>query len=393
MVLAVVGLASVLGFVMLSSASLQGRAGANQIKSTSADYVAESGLNLAMYYLQHADDHPTLLNAEGYWGGMSTSYTLPNGLPATLDVSVTRDPADQWAYEVVSTAQVGDDSESRIERTTGARLYVRNEYQLKQAAVFNNTVTFNGPFSVNGDVWTTKSLGLRVGAQVPYVSGVGYCRTATTGIGWTSPAGGFRASSTIAAAGPNNNEVNLYKTYEVDEVIYNASVLGSTMLAGVAGQITKGSTASNPAGVWYYSTGGIGSLELGDHVTIEGTLVVEGDLKINGSGIKITPQPGYPAIVVTGSLETVHPGRSVTANGAVYVGTALKQSGTYTTLTQSTMTINGGLILGTTGSVPVPLGYAVKTTVNYNATKARAPELSTACRVAKGVSIVRWGLP
>ena len=52
-VVAVVALASVLGFVMLSSATLQNRASANQGRLTSADYLAESGLNIAMYYLQY----------------------------------------------------------------------------------------------------------------------------------------------------------------------------------------------------------------------------------------------------------------------------------------------------------------------------------------------------
>jgi hypothetical protein len=37
--------------------------------------------------------------------------------------------------------------------------------------------------------------------------------------------------------------------------------------------------------------------------------------------------------------------------------------------------------------------YNAKTTLTYNAAKVKAPELSSALRQPKGVTIVRWGLP
>ena len=103
MVIAVVAVASMLGYVMLAGATLQSRASSNQNKRASADYLAESGLNIAMYYLQKPENAPSL-NASGYWAGMSGSYMLPNGMSSTLEVAVTRDASDQWTYEVVSTA-------------------------------------------------------------------------------------------------------------------------------------------------------------------------------------------------------------------------------------------------------------------------------------------------
>src|SRR5687767_14267711 len=85
MVVAVVALASLLGYTMLATATMQSRASGNQTKLVSADYLAESGLNIAMYYLQKPENAPTL-NAGVYWGGMNSSYTLPNGMPSTLNV-------------------------------------------------------------------------------------------------------------------------------------------------------------------------------------------------------------------------------------------------------------------------------------------------------------------
>src|SRR5688572_17257892 len=142
MVVAVVALASTLGYVMLVSASLQSRASTNQTKLVSAEYLAESGLNIAMYYLEHPNRAPAV-NAEGYWAGMNTSYGLPNGSVGTLSVSVTRDATDPWTYEVVSAASVGSTSDAsrNVTRTTSARLYVQNEFVMKPgAALTNNTV-------------------------------------------------------------------------------------------------------------------------------------------------------------------------------------------------------------------------------------------------------------
>src|SRR5688572_17227136 len=106
MVVAVVAIASVLGFVMLTSASMQGRAGSNHTKMMSADYQAESGLNIAMYYLQQPGHAPSQ-SADGYWGGFNADYTLPNGMPCNVSVAVTRDATDPWTYDVTSTAAVG----------------------------------------------------------------------------------------------------------------------------------------------------------------------------------------------------------------------------------------------------------------------------------------------
>jgi Tfp pilus assembly protein PilX len=392
MVIAVVALAAFLGYAMLASSTLQSRASSNQIKLVSADYLAESGLNVGMYYLQKPENAPSL-NGDGYWSGMSQSYTLPNGQPATLDVSVTRDASDQWTYEVVSTAQVGQSSSSRVSKSTGARIYVRNEYVLKHAAAFNNTVSINGPFTITGDVYTTKTLGLKIGAQTPYVSGAGYCKTASTGVGFTSPGGGWKTMASPAQVAPSNTELNLYKTYDIDQVTYNCATISSTSLTGVSGVVTKAPTAANPAGVFYHNGSSGGAFVLNDNVTINGTLVVEGDCQINGANITITPQAGYPALIVTGTLEVVQPSKSATAHGVVYVGTALKQTGSATILTQSNLTVNGGLILGTTAATPVPASFTIKVNATYNATKAKAPELSSVARVPKGVSILRWGLP
>src|SRR5205823_4412594 len=71
LVIAVIALAAVLGYAMLSGATLQNRAGANQVRLAGADYLAESGMNIAMYYLQNPDKAPGYpsFGGVGYWTG------------------------------------------------------------------------------------------------------------------------------------------------------------------------------------------------------------------------------------------------------------------------------------------------------------------------------------
>jgi hypothetical protein len=395
LVMTVVAIASVLGFVMLSSASLQNRAGANEGRQMSADYLAESGINLAMYYLQYPENAPAL-NVDGYWSGTGGAIGLASSIDGTVNVTVTRDASDKWTYEIVSAATAGTNSNTRVTRTGGARVYVRNEYQIKHAGAFNNNASVPVGTAFTGDVWSYKSLGLKSGVPSASVSGVGYCKTATTGVGWVNPAGGFKAVVLQTAASPDNTLINLYKTYIASDVTYNCDVIptSTASLTGSVGTLTKTTSATNPAGIWYRNATSGGAFVLNDNVTINGTLVVEGDLQIKGTGIVITPQAGYPALIVTGTLEIFQPSKNITTNGATYVGTILKSNGTpLSAAVSSIFNVNGGLLIGTLSGTPVSASYNVVTVVKYDATKAKAPDLTSSLRTATGVSIQRWGLP
>ena len=60
-------------------------------------------------------------------------------------------------------------------------------------------------------------------------------------------------------------------------------------------------TAGNPAGICYCD----GDLVIGSDTTILGTLVVKGDLTIDGTNIQISATKNFPALIVTGKLELV----------------------------------------------------------------------------------------
>jgi hypothetical protein len=391
MVMAVVGLAACLGYAMLAGASLQNMASANQQKLISADYLAESGTNIAMYYLANP---PAGVSVNGFWSGTSGTMMLPNGLDATYSISVSR-VGSSWSttYDIVSTASVGGDSP--VQRQSGARVYVNVEYPVKEAAVqVNNNVTFLQNTTITGDVYVEKNLALRnIALPYPTIAGKGYCKTSTTGIGYGMPTGGFKSLPSDSRATPSNNEINLYTKYVSGGVEYTTPEIPKPTgdLTGTAGVTTKGPTAgSNPDGVYFYDAKTNGTLVLGNDFSVEGTLVVDGDLQIKGRNISITPKSGYPALIVTGTLEIFHPSNGLTTHGTTYVGTALKQSGTLGSLVNaSTFTVNGALMFGSTTSTPVPTGFNVKTTINYQSAKAKAPGLSPKL-ATRTINVKRW---
>jgi Tfp pilus assembly protein PilX len=394
LVVSVVALASVLGFVMLSSAALQTRAGANQGRLTSADYLAESGINIAMYYLQYPEKAPGYpsFTGLGYWAGTGGDISIASDVTGTVNVAVTRDANDSWSYEIVSTAKAGVNADTKLTRQTGARVYVRNEYVVKHAGAFNGQTVIMPYMSFTGDVWSAKTFGLRSGAPTPTVSGTIYTKTLTTGAGWVTPTGPVASAPNTNFPAPSNTEsINKYPTYTINDVTYSRASIGSSSL----GSATLSPSTSNPAGIFYRDTSSGGDFQINDNVVINGTLVVDGNCQIRGTNVIINAQSNFPALIVTGNLEIYQPLKNLTVNGLCYIGGTLRSNGaTPSPATNiSKFTVNGALLLGSTGSGSTMNGYNVTTVIKYDAAKAKAPEMTSNYRVPKGVSIVRWGLP
>ena len=271
------------------------------------------------------------------------------------------------------------------------------------AVVANNSITFYGPITTNGDVYSSKVIGIKDGVLDPQINGAGISDNGTLISGYLPPRDGYvKIHNPVPQSPivPANSNINLYKTYNVDGEQYNAGLLQSvtSILTGLLGLLFPPPTASNPAGI-IYKDATASPLVIEDNQTINGTLIVEGNLQIKGTNITINPQPGYPALIVTGNLEIFQSGKSLTANGITYIGGQLKSNnGGLPAPPQelaSTFVVNGGLIFGSTSVSPIPSNYNVRTTLNYNPARAVAPELtaSPSLRSATGVSIVRWGLP
>jgi hypothetical protein len=404
LVLAVVALASVLGLVMLSSATLANRSSANQGRLLSGEYLAQSGINLALYYLQYPDRAPSAnVNSDGYWSGTGGEIAIATSVQGTVNVTVTRDASNPWVFEIVSTGTAGTQSETQITRTTGARVLVRSSWDVQYGGAFNYSTTVTSGFTINGNAYTTGNMAIK-GATSPVpagsVTGYGWCTSNTPKSfpTWMEPGLKFQTLTAPAAAGsPLASEIFNYKTgYKWAGQPYNADIIPSSTTSWSAATVPPAS-GSNPAHVFYFHDGSLsngGTFTLNDNVVLNGTLVIDGDLNVRGAGIVITPvTSAYPALIVTGKMDVAQKQKNITVNGTCFIGVQLKHtliSFPANYAEYSRFTVNGGLLIGSNSAAPFPSTYTVVTTVNYNAASPPAP---IQLKVNKGVSVLRWGLP
>jgi hypothetical protein len=121
------------------------------------------------------------------------------------------------------------DSAHRVTRTTGARVLrpqrvchaPRRGRRQQQHHVY-------GPITTSGDVYTAKVMGIKSGTLTPAINGAGYSQSGIGLMGYIPPRDGYFAisnSSSGAAIAPANSNINLYKTYNVDDNQYNAGLL------------------------------------------------------------------------------------------------------------------------------------------------------------------------
>jgi hypothetical protein len=372
MVTAVVAVAAVLGLAILTSNTLQVQASASQDRVVQADALAESAVNVGLYYLQNLNDAtkcpmPALtVNGSAY---TETNKSVGASVAGTYDLSVTRIAANQ--YRIVGTGKATTDS-GTVQRTLTAVANVN--YYTYGASVTNvpaaNTWTIPANTAINGDVYASCQV-INNGT----VTGTIY----TTSGGGTGVTGAIK--SITAAIGvpvvPSTLTVNHYTTYTYNGMIYTA---GTLLLPPAAGT-TLNPTPTNPAGVYVY----VGTLDLNGNVTVNGTLVVRGTLRAKSSGNVINPQSGFPAAVIDGNISFNANNSVLAANGLTYLGGVVNRTLGWT---GCSLGVNGGLLLA--GPAPT-IDSNVVVQVNFDNKKTAVSTLADPTKTAPAsVTIVSW---
>ena len=398
LVLGVVVIASVLGYAMLSSAAITKQANANVAVTASAQGIAESGVNLALYYLQNPGKSPTYpatpaadYNRSYYWQGTNGQF-VDIGSPAigSVKVAVTRVLVNNRPrYQVVA---YGRTAGSTLERKAEATLLVNAEYRVDHAAMFTNDVTLPGNTRIgtagmnNGDVYSNGALVIRTGGIV-YGQGTRRKITSTPVQPSASPLPAWAPAPAVPKIVPTFDEVRSYSKYEFPKgTEYNATVLtGVTSLASGA---KLEPTSGNPAGV--YIVPGNFTMHSGSEVV--GTLIVQGTLTFAGALVggetRIrSAQPGFPAVIVKDNMIFGSPlGIAPVARiqGLTYVGGKVDGTGLLPTLD-----VRGALLAGgaTPTFISLPLSYLV---VNYDKSLATVPDFSPVGATPISVRVLEW---
>jgi Tfp pilus assembly protein PilX len=353
LVIIVLAVASTLGMAMLSSGSLQANISSSAIKAAQADALAESGVQIAMYYLQN----PTCAPAGFPAGSLTTS--IGAGAPGTVTVSATPVPNQTSQYTVTAIASAGADATATIQRSVTAVVKVNQIYQFNAAAGFNSQITIPSGMTINGN-----------GSAAYECNAAGGTPMVTQSIGSTVEGNVVIAASNSTAA-PTAAQIASYASYTD---VSGQSGTAQLLTPGSLSNTTLNSTsAANPDGVFIVN----GNLTLKNTVTINGSLIVNGSLTLSsGATVKVntnaTACDGIPALVVTGTVTMGGPGTTkLTVQGLTWLGGNITVSGGGNSA--DNITITGAMLMdqGAIQSV-----YKGKINVTYNSTWAAAPNLA-----------------
>lgn len=324
MVLFLITITAILGVTYLASASLKRISSKNMVSLARAKYLAECGVQHAMYVCRN---NPSQLV------GTSVSHVIgPYNADTTADTyafygTPTLATVGQWTLVGVGTCGTVSQTTSVMVYRTGGTDFTNNQSLMSVGSItIPAGVNITGNLTVSGSV-TNKG----------YVDGViSYTSNYTASTGRTTHTPVKLASASV----PSMNWSN-YKQYKLYSTTYNAQQLANSTLEPGVFPNNNCITAGNPAGIAYYTIGIIYS-----NFTFQGTIVINGDLYIFGNNISITPVSGFPALVVTGRIYVVD-NTTFTANGVVYAAQGISPYIINTAVSQTT--INGGFVSGVRG--------------------------------------------
>ena len=347
-VLVFVALATVLAFALLNSQSTMVQAGDNGARAAQADALAESGMQLASYYLQNPAAAP-VLNAQGFYPGQ-TGVSLGSNVNGTVDITVTQ--LSSSTYSISSKSHYSTGSDTAISRSCGAVATVQYGYTPTDATSVNGGITIPSNMTINGNLRSNGGIKLNGGT----VTGNIIAPSVTNLLG-----GLLNLLGSILTPPDNSNPVadksviKDYRTYTYNGKTYSAQLIPSTASG------TYGPTATNPLGV-YYNTGDV---TLNNAVTINGTLLApQGKLVLKNS-LTINAPAEMPALVVNSDIQFTASSKNLISNGLSWIGGVLSKGGT---ATNDAATFNGAAQFA--GSSVYASGWNGTITMNYDKAKA-----------------------
>ncbi len=372
LVLIVVAASVILGLGYLTSASIKLVCSDNMVKSGRAKYLAESGLQHAFYTLQ-SDSESLSDSSESspigpfFSDGTNDSYVFY----AVPDTDI------QGQYLLVAKATVGG-----ITQTSSVTVYYAGASQIsnEHAIIIGGGqawlpvgLTLNGDVHINGNLINFSGIDGNASAE---------------GIIW-DPYGRISGDTTPGTDEYEFPEVEWddYLNYAINNQS-NAAV--STTLKDLKSDnkiVKKGAiTTSNVGGVVQLvpKEAKKGYVKIKKNVEFNGTLVIDGDLILDGKNIEITPVEGFPAIVTSGRIYITKNAKNVVLDGLVAASGGILPYGSK--VYKSSTTINGGLVSDTRGyDFSLPGSH----TLNYDADKCTIYDFSSGAELPE-IEIIEW---
>jgi len=330
LVMMVLAMAVVLGLSYVSSSSVKLASSNNLLQAARAKYLAESGIQHAIYVMQ---TNPALL--DGSQASPLGPFYADDSSDSYIFYAVADDPIE-GRFTLFAEATVGGITQrswmtvrlAADQVTAGQALLVDSG-----TILLPNSVTVTGDFHINGTLINLAAIDGNASATeaiTDFVGGITGTITEnaepmeTPGIQW-----------------------NQYTNYSLFGWTYDATELVLDKL-GSKDPVTKGNaiTATNPAGVVWLKPASGTSVVISKNVSFQGTLIIDGNLILDGQNIVLEAVNGFPALVVSGNIYITNNAFAprTTITGIVAVGGGIMPKPGEETTEDSETTINGALI-------------------------------------------------
>ena len=328
-VLFIVMAITVLSLGFLSRSDVELACGKNMILRTQMDHLAESGLEHAKGLILSPQDVDT-----EYWQG-DVRQQLVTGSDDYYDVDVVK--LAECNYQINCTAY----KERNGERVGRSGLMA--ELRLDPCIAFwaGADASISQRITVNGDIYCSGHL-----SGGGYVDGDVFASGNITASDVTGKKNEAVAEAPVTWPGLQVGDFS--STYYIGSTVYSTYIEDSNVHPG--GNFIP--SAGNPAGIRYCS----GEVELPDNVNIEGTLVVNGDLRVSGVNNVISAVKNFPALLVSGEV-VIEDGGTLEVRGLAQIGQRITVSSGARNLN-----INGGLFIangGIEGSVSSSISIVI----------------------------------
>jgi Tfp pilus assembly protein PilX len=389
LVIILMAVAVVMAYAMLANAVVQQQVAANETAGAQADALAESGVELAMYYLQHPQNAPSLVAVSGrippYWaGGSSLSFA---NLSGHATVTVAPSGTTGTLFSVTSKGTYTGASGLSLSKTVSAIAQVNYTFLINQG-VMSSTSLGLSQYSTSQVMTINQTAGATVSAINAFGAVTLGKKAATLGLIAASSVSGIGTWSHTLAAAPSYgltppiSQVRSYSSYTYNGQAGFSGLLGATLTAlNMAAQLI-GVGGLNSLNVLSNTSG---STSITGPVTLSGIVYVpNGNVTITGNVTINSPATGFPALVV-GQQIIMAASATLTVNGIVYAGTGIGSGGN----SSSAITVNGALLLG---SPSISSTYQGSLAVNYNSSQASAPDFTSdpIYMTPKSVKLTSW---
>lgn len=366
LVMILMAMAVMVGLSYLAVASIKVSGSTNFVAGGKARYLAESGLEHAMYVVQ---SNPALLPSAYSPGG--PYYIDSTGASYVFYGQTTSTPGQYHIYARGTSGGVTIQTEALISRSPNPVIQVRQGLMLNK-----NTVSLPASVRLNGDLHIKGQL-----TNLAYING----RASATGT-ITDTFGRITngiVQNTTDVAQPELTYGNYNSHYYLDGTRYDSVDCPTDDLASSSSVVNGAAvTPSNPGGVIGLRGHG-NNTHITDNVNFTGTLITNCNLYLDGANINLQAMEGFPALVVNGWVYISDTAR-VTINGSIISNQGFKPTSGAASNSRTTIT---GAVLCNDGPDSSLGGIQ---TINYNQGRAMLYDIKQNATGEYKIGIDNW---